>query len=153
MTTFISPQATREAIAALYTAYSGSGQPLERVFSNWPKVGEAKGLSPFLMVVDDFTEQDMAGLNTNPTQFGFVIAVFVLSGSPTDTTINRADAADELGNINRLIRQVIRDNAGNANWDSIRFEGRATVKNINFEDLPYMIQDFHVVTKLAHGAI
>lgn len=153
MTTFTSPQATREALGTLFSAYSGSGQPLAAAYSNWPKVGEAGGLSPFVIITDEFTEQDMAGQNTNPTQFGFIICPFVKMSSLSDSTINRADAADELATISTLIRQVIRDNADNANWNSIRFEGRANVNETLFEKAPYMIQPFLIVVKISNGAI
>lgn len=153
MTTFTSPQATREAIAALFVAKSGAGQPLAAAYGNWPQVSEAGGLSPFVIVVDEFTEQDMAGQSTNPTRFGFVICAFVKMSSNADNTVNRADAADELATISTLIRQVIRDNVSNANWNNIRFEGRAVVQEKPFASMPYMIQPFLVIVTLANGAI
>ena len=152
MTTFTSPQASREAIAALFTAYTGSGQPLQQVFSNWPKTKEAKGISPFIMVVDEFTEQQMNTQNVNRTRFGFVVAAFVLCAKESDGTINRADALDELGNINRVIRQVIRGGVGaSSNWDNLGFEGRAQVENFNFDGLLYVTQPFVVVARLPRG--
>lgn len=153
MTTFTSPQASREALGTLFAAYVGSGLPLAAAYSNWPKVGEAGGLSPFIIIVDEFTEQDMAGLNTNPTEFGFIICPFVKMSSLSDGSVNRADAADELATISTLVRQVVRTNAANANWNNVRFEGRAVVQEQQFERAPYMIQPFLVIVRISNGAI
>lgn len=153
MTTFTSPQPIREALATLFNPYTGDGQLLEMVFSNWPKTGEAKGISPFIMIVDDFTEQEFKSADVNPVRFGFVICPFVQTSSPTDATITRATAMNKLGEINALIRQVIRDNVAHGQWNVAGFQGRASVENVNFEGLPYLIQPFTVIARLANGGL
>jgi hypothetical protein len=152
MTTFRDPRLVRERLGTLFTAYSGDGQPLQIVFSNWPKVGEAKGLSPFIVITSDSTEQDFESLNVNPVKFGLTIAVFVQSGSPIDSSINRADAMDKINQIDTLIRQVVRNNAGDSNWDNIYFSGKAVVSYTPFETLPYIVQPFPLIVELANGA-
>lgn len=130
MTTFVSREATRDAIAALFTPYKGTGQLLKEVYNNWPQVGTMNGLSPVLVIISNGSELDMEAFHTNNVSHTMQIISMVQSASPTDTTVTRAKAMDKIDDLQRLIFQVIRGATQNAAWDNIYFTGTSAVENV-----------------------
>lgn len=144
MTTFVSREATRDAIAALFTPYVGTGQLLKVVYNNWPQLGTAKGLSPFLVIVSAGSELVMESFNSNPVNHTMQIISMVQAASPTDTTVTRAKAMDKIDDLQRLIFQVIRGATQNAAWDNIFFTGASAVDTVMLGELVYMTEVFTV---------
>lgn len=147
MTTFVSRETTRDAIAALFTPYTGTGQILNVVYNNWPLLGTAKGRSPFLVIVSNGSELRMGNRDYNPVRHTMQIISMVQAASPTDTSVTRAVAMDKIDNIQRLVFQVIRDSAsaGNAAWDNILISGVSAVDTVLLGELPYMTEVFTVL--------
>lgn len=154
MTTFTSREVVRDALYTLFNAYTGSGQPLQKVFNNWPKLGEAKGLSPILIMTSAGTRQEFENLNTNPAAYRIRLTSLAIAGQKNDTNVTRAAAMDKIDQLDTLVRQVIRDNVQNNAWNNIEFEPSFTeVETILFEGLPYMVETHVVITYLSKGAI
>lgn len=152
MTTFTSRETIRDAVYALFSSYAPA--TFKAVYNNWPDVGQAKGQSPILMITSSGTGQGMAGLNTNPTVFRLNLTVLVKVSDPSDSSFTRATAMDKIDTLDALVRQVIRDGVGNANWDNIAFESGITqTENIIFEGLPYMVENHPILVHLQNGAI
>ncbi len=152
MTTFTSRETIRDAVYTLFSSYAPA--TFKAVYNNWPNVGQAKGQSPVLMITSSGTGQEMAGLNTNPTVFRINLTVLVKATDPADASFTRATAMDKIDTLDALVRQVIRDNASNANWDNITFDsGLTQVDNIIFEGLPYMVETRPILIRLNRGQI
>jgi len=152
MTTFTSRETVRDALAALFVANNS----WDLVFGNWPEtVSEMLGRSPILIIVSRGTQQNMAGLNMNPASYRFVLSTLVIAQSETDSSITRPVAMDEIDTLDKTLRQIIRDNASNANWTNIRFDtGYSTVEDILLNNTaPYMIESRTIYVDLASGAI
>ena len=154
MTTFTSREVVRDTLYTLFNAYTGSGQPLQTVFNNWPKTGEAKGLSPILMITSAGTSQSFETLSVNPTAYRIRLTSLVIAGQKNDTNVTRAAAMDKLDQLDTLVRQVIRDNVSSNAWNNINFEGGfSEPETILFEGLPYMVESHIVIARLNKGAI
>jgi hypothetical protein len=151
MTTFTSRKVIREAVAALFTGYAPA--TFKAVYDNWPNVGQAKGQSPILIITSSGTGQEMAGRDTNPRSFRILITVLV-KVDVTNSEFSRAASMDKIDTLDALVAQVIRDNAGNANWDNVQFgDGMTEVDSIIFEGLPYMAEVHPFIFHLNRGAI
>jgi hypothetical protein len=150
-TTFQSRELVRDELAALFVA-NGTWQA---VYGYRPSVKEVLGKTPVLVIRSRGTQQDMAGLYTNPATYRFSLQSWVLASSETDATVTSAIAEDELDTLDKTLRQVIRTNAGSlANADNIRFEeSPSEVVDIVAEGLSYMIETRFILVELHGGSV
>ena len=149
-TTFQSRELVRDELVALFVA-DGSWQ---EIFGHFPSVNDIKGKTPVLTIISRGTEQDMAGLETNPATYRFLLSSFVLAYSEVDSWTS-ADAEDKKDELDMKLRQVIRDNAGGGtNADLYRFEpGFSQVDDREIGGLPYSIETHAILADLKRGAI
>ena len=151
-TTFQSRELVRDELATLFTA-DGSWQS---VFGYFPAVEAFKGRTPILIIRSRGTEQDMAGLETNPASYRFLLSSWVLAFSPLSAdNWTSTDAEDKLDELDMKLRQVIRDNAGGGtNADLYRFEpGFSQVDDVIIEGVPYIVETRAILADLKRGAI
>jgi len=150
MTTFQSREAVRDELGTLFTA-DGSWQ---EVYNHFPSVDEIKGKTPVLIIRSRGTQQDMANLNTNPATYRLLLSSWVLAYSSSDGWTS-ANAEDKLDELDKVLRQVIRDNAGGgSNADLYRFEpGMSQVDDVIIEGIPYIVETRAILVDLVNGAI
>ena len=151
-TTFLSREAVRDELATLFTA-DGSWQS---VFKFFPGLDAIKGRTPVLIIISRGTEQGMAGLETNPTTYRFLLSSWVLAFSPLSAdNWTSTDAEDKKDELDMKLRQVIRDNAGGGtNADLYRFEpGFSQVDDVIIEGVPYVVETRAILAGLKRGAI
>ena len=151
-TTFLSREAVRDELAALFTADGSWFQ----VFQYFPAVQAMKGKTPLLIIRSRGTVQDMAGVETNPATYRFLISSWVLAFSPLSAdNWTSTDAEDKLDELDQKLRQVIRNNAGGGtNADMYRFEpGFSVVDDVIIEGLPYIVETRAILADLIRGAI
>jgi hypothetical protein len=149
-TTFQSREAVRDELVALFTA-DGSWQD---VYGYYPAVSEMKGRSPIMLIRSQGTQQDMAGQDTNPSSYSFLLTTWVLAYSE-DGGWTSADAEDQLDTLDRVTRQIIRDNAdGGTNASQYRFEaGFSNRSDLILEGVPYIIESRTIIADLPRGAV
>lgn len=150
MTTFQSRELVRDELAALFVA-NGSWQA---AYGYFPSVDAIKGKTPILIIRSRGTSQDMAGLNTNPATYRFLLSSWVLAYSAVDSWTS-SNAEDLLDTLDMKLRQVIRDNAGSlTNGDLIRFEqGTSQVDDVMIENLPYIVETRAILVDLIKGSV
>ena len=150
MTTFQSREAVRDELGTLFTS-AGNWQ---EVYNHFPSVDEMKGKTPILIIRSRGTDQDMANLNTNPATYRFLLSSWVLAFSDSDSWTS-ANAEDKLDELDKVLRQVIRDNAGGgSNADLYRFEaGLSQVDDVIIEGMPYIVETRAILADLVNGAI
>lgn len=150
-TTFQSREVVRDELVALFVA-NGSWQA---VYGYFPGAKVISGLSPVLIIRSKGTQQQMSGVWDNQATYRFVLTSWVAAGSETDATITSAIAEDELDTLDKVVRQVIRTNAGSlANADSIRFATEfSEVSDVLIANIPYIMESHTVITELYKGAV
>lgn len=150
-TQFTSRELVRDELVSKFVA-NGAWQA---VYGYFPATKTFVGRSPILIIRSRGTSQDMAGEFTNPSSYRFLISSWVIAGSPTDTSITSAIAEDELDNLDKIVRQVIRDNAGGMTTANLlRFEaGQSQVDDIIIEGNPYIVETRAIYADLVKGAI
>lgn len=147
-TTFTSRELVRDELTTLFTA-NGSWQA---VYGYVPAVKVFAGMTPLLIIRSRGSIQNFASEETNPTEYSFGIASFLRAYSVGEIT--SAQAEDTLDTLDAAIRQIIRNNAGSMTYaNSLRFDGGSEVKDVAIEGLPYMVETYIVVAKLARGAM
>lgn len=121
MTTFVTRETARDALVTLFTA-DGTWQA---VFGYLPADSELDGQSPSLTIRSGGTQQEMASLHVNPTAYRFLLRSLVLSNDGASWT--ESDCEDKLDELDRQMRQVIRDNADlSTGSDYLRFDGSSS---------------------------
>lgn len=150
MTTFQTREAVRDELVSLFQT-NGSWQV---VYGHFPSVAETEGKTPILVIRSRGTSQVFAGEHTNPAQYRFLISSFVLAYSEDDSWTS-ANAEDKLDELDKVVRQVIRDNAGGGTYaDNFLFEeGFSDVSDIVIEGLPYIVETRVLVATLSRGAV
>jgi hypothetical protein len=153
MTAFTDREVPSDALKALFVAYTGSGQPIEQVYTYVPKITVLGLSSPNLLIISDGTDQDMKSANTNPTDFLFIFSVWIIARRDSDNYTNE-QAETQLNALDKLIRQVIRDNTVIVNkWDDIQFEGRSRIDRIVREGTAFLIETRSIRVHLANGQV
>jgi hypothetical protein len=147
-TTFQDVDLVVTEIAGLFTT-NGSWQT---VFDYFPGVDAIKGYTPVLIVDDNGVATDFANLFTNPVEYRLTVQSWVIAYIEGEWTVNQATAKRR--ELNKVIRQIIRDNAGGTTYtDSLRFEdGFSERSSVIFEGLPYLIERFGVIARLNSGS-
>lgn len=148
-TTFQSREAVRDELAALFTA-NGSWQA---VYNYMPGYSVIAGLSPALTILSAGTRQQFAGVWNNPVSYRFEITCYVVSGSESDATVTSAVAQDEQDTLDKVIRQVIRDNVQLTNGDNMRFgDDYSNVERGSIGNQPYIRETYTVYVDLPKGS-
>jgi len=150
-TTFQSREAVRDELVTLFTN-NGSWQ---EVYGYAPDLNEIIGKTPVLMVRSRGTAQDMAGDETNPASYQFAITTWVLAYSE-DGNWTSANAEDKIDELDKVVRQVIRNNAGGgSNADQYRFDpAQSEVRDVILQGgVPYMVESRLIYADLPRGAV
>lgn len=149
-TTFQSRELIRDELVALFVA-NGSWQ---NVYGYRPPITEFKGKTPLLTIRSGGTEQDMAGLDLNPTSHSFLISSYVLAYSAADSWTS-AMAEDKLDELGQLVRQVIRNNTGTlTNADLLRFAPAGSqIVDIEIQSVPYIRESREIFADLKKGTM
>lgn len=149
-TTFQSRELVRDELGALFT----SNASWQKVYQYAPSLNEIKGKTPILIIRSRGTRQDMAGVETNPTSYQFLLSSWVLAYSE-DGGWTSANAEDKIDELDKTIRQIIRDNAaGGTNANLYRFDpGYSEVIDTIIEGVPYIIETRIIHAELPRGAV
>lgn len=147
-TTFQSRKLVRDELVTLFAA-NGSWQ---EVYGYFPSAALAAGRTPVLMIRSRGTRQDMAGVWINPASYRFLLSSFVLAYSSSDSWTS-ANAEDKLDELDKVLRQVIRDNVGSLTYaDNLRFEeGFSDVSDIDLGGNPYIVETRAILVDLPSG--
>jgi hypothetical protein len=130
LTTFVTRQTARDALAALFVA-DGSWQA---VYGYMPNDEELDGQSPVLTVRSGGTAQEMASLHVNPTSYRYLLRTMVLAND-ADSSWSESNAEDKLDELDQKLRQVIRDNVGGvAGSNFLRFDPGASTTGYSIID-------------------
>lgn len=149
MTTFQDRKLVRADLVALFVA-DGSWQD---VYGYMP-APEAFTRSPVLIIRSAGTEQDMEGANTNPTAYRFICESYVVAFTEQDVTWTSELAENEQDNLDRVFRQVVRDNAGGTtNANLLLFEGGfSSVKDVVIARQAFVVESHGIIARLPRGA-
>lgn len=145
MTTLLSRKTARDALVALFTAqdlWEGG------VFGYVPKDSAVKGKSPVMFITSFGTDQTMAGRNLNPATYTFTVWSMVLSSTP-DESQTESLAEDDLDNLDRVVRQVVRDNSGALGSNLILgfSDGRSRTFFLPIGGEKYIVEQFQITVK------
>ena len=148
VTTFTSRELVRDELVSLFTANNS----WQAVYGYVPAIKVFAGMTPILIIRSRGTLQNFSNQDTNPTEYRFGIASFLRAFSTGEIT--SAQAEDTLDTLDTAIRQVIRNSAGSMTYaDNLRFAAESEVRDVSIEGLPYMVEAYTVIAKLARGAI
>ena len=150
-TTFQSREAVRDELVTLFTN-NGSWQ---EVYGYAPDLNEVIGKTPILIIRSEGTSQRMEGDETNPASYQFAITTWVLAYSE-DGNWTSANAEDKIDELDKVVRQVIRNNAGGgSNADQYRFDpAQSEVGDVILHGgVPYMVESRLIYADLPRGAV
>lgn len=156
MTTFTTRELVRDALVSLFTANATGAGQFQAIYGYFPSVNEILQASPLLIIRARGTAQEFKVQETNPTSYRILFTTMVLAydgnASPVWTS---ALAEDKLDDLDRLVRQVVRDNASNANWSVITPEdGFSTVDDVIIgKGSPYLIESRAFIVRLPKGTV
>lgn len=150
VTTFTSRELVRDELAALFVA-NGSWQ---NVYHQGASLNSFSGKSPILIIRSRGTAQEFANLENNPTSYRFLLSSWVLAYRASDSWDN-TEAEDKLDELDKVVRQVIRNNAGSMTTANILYfeEGMSQVDDVIIEGLGYIVETRAVIAHLSRGAI
>lgn len=153
-TNFTSRKAVRDAITGLFTTYNTATPFWADIYKHVVAAKDFAGKSPILRILPDSSERQFNNEWTNPTQYGFSIANFVLVYNSLNNW-SSPDATDKIDECNEVIAQLIRDNAGGVSGacDQLRFEGSSKVSYEMREGKLYAVESFLVVADLFSGTV
>lgn len=124
--TLVDRQPVREyVVVSLATAATAA----QAVYDYEPDPVTVAGKSPFVSVSSEGTGQEMASESYNPADMFLRVGVWVRVD--TEGGVTRAAAEDLLDELDRQVRQWVRDNAGptysggSKLWDNADFSGRS----------------------------
>lgn len=148
VTTFTSRELVRDELVSLFTANNS----WQAVYGYIPAVNVFEGMTPILVIRSRGSLQNFANLETNPASYQFGIVSYVRAYSAGE--ISSAQAEDKLDDLDKVVRQVIRDNAGSMTTAiNLRFDGASEVRDIDIGSVPYMAEARILIADLPRGAI
>lgn len=149
-TTFKTRELVRDELVALFVA-NGSWQD---VYGYKAANTEISGRSPVLTLVATGTRQRFENLDTNPASYRFEIINYVMSSSDSDASVTTSVAEDELDNLDKVIRQIIRNNAGSlTNASNLYFDDNySNVERGAIGNTPYIRETYVIFADLPGGA-
>jgi len=141
--TYVSREVTRDALVALFDANA----IWNAVYGYVPKATTLDGKWPLLVVTSAGTRQDMLSISNNPTYYTFACVSFVLMDD--EASWNEDDAEDKIDEIDKIFRQIIRDNAsGNAFAHSVRFaDTQSRTDYMMLDGRGYRTEQWMIVTE------
>lgn len=154
-TTFTNRKTVRNALTALFTAYNTATPTWAEIYKHLVPVKDFAGRSPILRILSDGSQTRFNNEFTNPTQFRFEISSFVLVYRASDNW-SSPDTADKIDDLNTLIRQIIRNNAGGiaSACDQLRLEDSPSQVAYDMrEGRLYAVETITVIADLFNGAI
>jgi len=149
-TTFQSRELVRDQLVSLFTANNS----WQEVYGYMPSVEELLGKTPFLIIRSKGTSQEMSGVETNKASYRFILSSWVLAGGKNDASVTSSAAEDDLDTLDKVLRQVIRDNTGTITYGNIiRFEsGYSEVSDVIVQGLSYITESRFILVDLPRGA-
>jgi hypothetical protein len=119
-------------------------------------VNEILAKSPLLMIRGRGTGQTTPNFYTNPTFYRIILTTMVLAYDANSSPVwTSALAEDKLDDLDRLVRQIIRNNTQNAAWNVLEFEESPSIVEdvIVGKGVPYIVESRAVLARLSSGAI
>lgn len=147
-TTFITREIARDALVALYT----TDNSWDLVFGYIPSADEIGKRSSFLAVSSAGTDPKMSGLDMNPTKYHFALRSFIrVSDTDQGGSWTEADCENRLDELDRVVRQVIRDNPGSGNYNYIFLEGPSTTGYQVLGGIEYRVEERTIIANYPSG--
>lgn len=147
-TIFQTRELVRDELAALFVT-DGSW---EAVYQYWPGTDLVISYSPILIIRSGGTAQDFAGVEINPSSYRFRFENYV-KAADEDGSWTSANAEDEIDDLDRTIRQVIRNNISLTNANNLRFEaGYSAVRDVLVGGMPYIMETYSLLADLPKGS-
>lgn len=150
-TTFTSRELIRDELASKFVS-NGSWNA---VYQYHPSIEEVLNTHPFLVIRSAGTQVEMMNEWTNKRTFRFAIISYVLAYSPIAAdSWTSALAEDKLDNLDMVICQVIRNNAGSMTTcdDLLLDNGLSQPQDVILEGVPYIRESRFVSAYLQAGA-
>jgi len=110
VTTLVTRETIRDGLVTLATA-TGKWQA---VYGYVPKDNAVRGQSPFLVILSLGTLQSMESEGKNPAEYSLSVMSHVLMNDKGSWT--EANAEDKLDELDKVLRQLIRDNASGSSY-------------------------------------
>ena len=149
VTSFTSRELVRDELVALFT----SNNSWQEVYGYFPSVNEVANKTPFLVITSSGTIQSFGGMETNKVSYRFTLSSWVLAYSASDNWTS-ANAEDKLDDLDKVLRQVIRNNMGSLTYANLlRFDGGSEVRRVEFENMPYLLEARTLIADVIRGAI
>lgn len=156
MTTFTSRELVRDALVTIFKASAKGANQFKEIYGYAPSANEILASSPLLVIRGTGTLQEMNMQETNPTRYRLVLSVMVRSYDDSVTpALDSAWAEDKIDDLDRLVRQIIRNNTQNAAWNTMDFDEEFSQKDdvIVGKGVPYIIESRSVIIKLPIGSV
>jgi hypothetical protein len=149
VTTFQSRELVRDELVALFVANAS----WNNVYGYFPAASEMVGKTPILLILSDGTRQQSSGVWSNPTSYQFLCISFVLADSDSDNwTV--ALASDKVDDLDRVFRQVIRNNGALTNADVLRFgDGFSVRRDVSIGGKPYISEERTIICDVLKGTM
>lgn len=150
-TTFTSRELVRDELASKFVS-NGSWNA---VYQYHPSVEDVLNTHPFLVIRSAGTQQDMYNEWTNKATYRFAIISYVLAYSPNPSdTWTSALAEDKLDELDKVVRQIIRNNAGSMTTcdDLLLDNGLSQTQDVIIEGVPYIRESRFVSAYLQAGS-
>jgi hypothetical protein len=150
MTTYQDRRLIRNELVTLF----GATGAWVNVYGYYPAADVIVNTSPILLVADGGTRQTQAGMHTNPTAHRFVLTTFVLAYDEASDWTSE-DAMNKLADLDRVVRQTIRDNVQLTNADNIELDGGfSQIDSVVLSGgVPYLTESRTVTAYLHRGAV
>lgn len=143
MTTYTSRETVRDALVTLFTA-DGTWQS---VLGYEPKTLD--GLSPVLTIISAGTDYDELSGGVNPTEFRFRARSYILvEDQNAPSSWGPAQAEDKLDELEKIAREIIRDNAPTGSYGMSREEGFSSPSWIAEKSLLYRFEDVFIIAHI-----
>jgi hypothetical protein len=141
MTTLLSRKTARDALVVLFEATG----LWEDVFGYVPKDSAVKGRSPIMFITSFGTDQTMSGQQLNQATYTYTVWSMVLSSTP-DETQTESMAEDDLDNLDREVRQVVRDNSNQLGSNLVLgfSDGRSRTFFLPIGGEKYIVEQFQI---------
>lgn len=127
-------KAIREELVSIFTA-EGS---FTLVLGYLPL--DLRGASKVLCIYTDDTRHNFMSAHMNDDLHHFFLDTLVKRG-------NSADHEDDLDDLHEVVRDVIRANIGNANWDELQLEEASDALFGDFSGVPYRVEQHRLQVK------
>ncbi len=143
MTTYTSRETVRDALQVIFDADA----TWQDVFGYEPKT--LGGHTPVMTITSAGTDYEELSAGVNPTDFRFRLRSYVLVEDQNDPDAWGPDEAeDKLDEIDKLTREVIRDNTPTGSYGISREDGFSSPSWIAEKGLLYRFEDVFVIAHI-----